>query len=125
MKKTMSILIVGMNIQGDLIDTIYQSGYLLSFINSMEDAIKKIRYEKFSAILFDRRYEISIDILEFILNVRDFNSSIPVYIIGKSNDTREDQILIEQQEVYIIDIKELSNHLKKVKLLSNKKEVYK
>ena len=67
-----SILIIGFYIHRDLIDITHKYGFLLLLIDTLEKVIKKIRYEKFAAILIDRRYNISIDILEFILNIRDF-----------------------------------------------------
>ena len=111
-----SILIIGVTIHHDLIKIIYKLGFLTSLINTLENAIKKIRHEKFIAIIIDRRYNISIDILEFILNIRDFNDSIPIFIIGKLNNQGEDGILLDQNKTYIVDINELTDYLNRIQV---------
>ena len=110
------ILIIGVTIHHDLTKIIYKLEFLSSLTNTLEKAIEKIRHEKYAAIIIDRRYNVPVDILEFILNIRDFNDSIPVFIIGKLNNREEDRVLFDQNEIYIIDIKELAHCLNKIRL---------
>ncbi len=92
-------------------------------INSTMDALRQLRRTRFNAIIVDREHA-SFDVLEFVLNVRDFEPSIPIVILAESLDAVSAQALENQPQTLLLekwDVSELlglqeNEHLRAMQL---------
>jgi DNA-binding NtrC family response regulator len=70
-------------------------------VRTLDDAVEKLKYGFFAAVLFDERRS-DVDSLEFVLNVRDVDTAVPIVIIGMGSDGVSDSVLRSQHGVYRI-----------------------
>jgi hypothetical protein len=71
------------------------------FLSSMEGILHALRHMHATAILVDRDQK-KVDELEFILNVRDMDGDIPIFLIGSATDEHMDLILSNQPATFIV-----------------------
>jgi hypothetical protein len=61
-------------------------------------------------VIVDRKLT-HVDVLEFILNVRDINQEIPIVVIGQGSDERIDRKIIKQDRTVILNGSEMEDTL--------------
>ena len=108
MSRNEALLVFGTNEQSELMETLFQLGFLPLIRGRMFNALRLIRHERFSAVLIDRNHLEKGDVLEFILNVRDLERQIPIIVVGKSAQPNEDQALATQQNTFLLSEASLS-----------------
>ena len=112
--KTTAVLVVGRCTKRTWLQVVETTGLLPLVRHDMTAALDKIRHERFTAIVLDRGYE-RIDALEFVLNVRDLDQHTPIFVVGPSDDRNANQVLAQQNEVYLVgDMFALGNQLDQV-----------
>lgn len=67
----------------------------------MQQCLDKLVHKRFAAVVIDRK-AVDDDILEFILNVRDIDKTIPVAIIGRGKDEQIERKIINQDNTIIL-----------------------
>lgn len=80
-------------------------------INNTIEALRELRRTRFNAIIIDRD-QAAFDTLEFVLNVRDLEPSIPIVILADSLDQASANALESQPQTLLLqkwDISELAN----------------
>lgn len=95
------VLVLGYEDQSSLIDDLFDMGFTPFVRADSEKALSSLRHEKFKFIVYERR-DLEVDALEFVLNVRDIDFSIPVIILGGADDQKENEILTNQDSVYVV-----------------------
>jgi len=82
--------------------------------NTILSASDMLKHHSIDAIVIDRNHE-HVDSLEFVLNMREFNSTIPIYLIeNRISDDLILKILRPQLGVETIPEDELPRRLKSV-----------
>ncbi len=95
------VLILGYDNQSSLTDDLFEMGFTPFVRDNVEKALSNLRHEHFIFVVYERS-DLEVDPLEFVLNVRDINDHIPVIILGETSNQREDKVLLEQDDVYVI-----------------------
>jgi hypothetical protein len=74
------ILVLGKDDKGVLVTALSQLGWLTVFEYSLQQTMRQLRRHRFKAVLFvdDQTDE---DSLEFVLNIRDYDATIPIILI--------------------------------------------
>lgn len=85
-----AVLVVSSQVETNLVDALISIGFSPLVRESIQSALDRLRHEKFAAIVVDQK-RAKVDVLEFILNVRDIDTEIPVLVVGplKSEPTYE------------------------------------
>ncbi len=99
--KSVAVMVLGTGRSKDLTEVIFNIGFTPLVRQKIQGALEKLRHEHLAAIIVDRD-NIDVDVLEFILNVRDVNKQIPVIVIDRSADDEIDQVLLTQQQTFIL-----------------------
>lgn len=102
MSQSTSVFVFGNNSHSRLIEGLFEQGLTPILRRTMLPALEKIRHENFIAIFIDCN-AVEIDILEFVLNVRDINSHIPIFVIGKPANESENLSFLNLQNVFLLD----------------------
>jgi DNA-binding NtrC family response regulator len=97
-----AILVLGTHSNRALIETFEDMGFSPIVRGSAQGSLEKLRHERFAAVVVDRRFTHA-DVLEFVLNVRDIDATVPLIVLGKAADGESDKIVIDQKYVMVID----------------------
>jgi len=76
-----AVLVLSSQVETTLVDALVSIGLCPLVRESMQSALDRIRRERFAAIVVDQK-RAKVDVLEFILNVRDIDTEIPVLVVG-------------------------------------------
>ena len=76
-----NVLVVGEESNGWLSDVLFEAGFDPRFQNSTMAALRRIRSQVFAAVTIDCTTARP-DPVEFVLNVREFNTTIPVAVVA-------------------------------------------
>jgi len=90
--KATALLVLGSVTDRTLVDALFDLGFSPLVRDSMSSALSKLRSERFAAVLVDGD-AIDVDVLEFVLNVRDINEHVPVVVVGRSLDESGEEVL--------------------------------
>mgnify|MGYP001123536619 CR=1 FL=1 len=104
------VLVLGNHAHRDLFESLSGSGFAFQVWGSMQHSLEKLRHDKFGAVLVDRKYT-QADVLEFILNVRDIDKTIPVVVIGNGTDERIDRKIAKQDHTTVLSETESRDRL--------------
>jgi len=112
-----TVLVLSEKINNSLSQAISNVGYSPLFQKNMNGALDKLRREKFAAILVDRK-RVNLDVLEFVLNVRDFDERTPVIVVGRLPERKNEGTLLTLNNSFLIpnykNIDELTEKLKEI-----------
>lgn len=101
MGSSATVLILGSEKRSDLIETLFNLGYVPLVRQQLHQALEKIRREDFSAVFLDYR-KADTDALEFILNVRDIDDGVPVVVVGEAQNNHERKLLLCQKNIFLL-----------------------
>ena len=99
--KSTAVLILGTEHNRDLMEVLFDCGSAPLVRKSIREVLDKLRHERFAAVIVDRNHA-DVDVLEFILNVRDFDEQTPVVVIGTSTDPQSDQAILSQRRTFLL-----------------------
>lgn len=102
-----SILILGSNENKELTEPLFELGLTAIVRESMQQALEKLRSGIFGAIIVDRQHA-ECDVLELVLNVRDLDEDIPIFVLGRFPGTEDDKLALADRKTFVMDgIKEI------------------
>lgn len=105
----LKILVVEDLDDGRLVDSLIGLGFAPVARDKMHQALMKLERGNFSFIVLDRDYK-AVDPLEFVLNIREKDKSIPVIIVGNSEDKPYNDLLRNQRNVHTLtELEDLSD----------------
>jgi len=87
-----ALLVLGSMTDRTLVDALFDLGFAPIVRDSMRSALNKLRSERFAAVLVDGD-STDVDVLEFVLNVRDIDEHVPVVVVGGSLDAGDEKAL--------------------------------
>jgi hypothetical protein len=96
------VLVLGDDDKSQLVKKLFSFGFTPIVHDDMFEGLKKLRHERFEAVFVDRDH-LEADVIEFALNVRDFDERIPIIAAGKPSDAYENQVLMKQRNVFVFD----------------------
>ena len=102
MSRSKVVLVLGDDDKSPLLEKLLSFGFTAIVHDDMFEGLKKLRHERFDAVFVDRGH-LEADVIEFALNVRDFDERIPIIAAGKPSDAYENQILLKQRNVFVFD----------------------
>ena len=94
-----SVLLLTNDEQSDLAETLLKLGYIPLIRQNMITALRDIQREFVAIIILDLK-STKIDVLEFVINVRDIDQYIPVVIVDEPIEGKE--VIINQQNIFFI-----------------------
>lgn len=101
MHDTSAVLILSTNKKSDLVETLFNLGYVPLVRQTILPALEMLRHHRFRAVFIDRNRE-DVDALEFILNVRDLDEKIPIFVIKNAHDQQETRMIARQKNVLLL-----------------------
>lgn len=96
-----TVLVLGTEPQSMLIELLFDMGVVPIMRKKMLPALDRIRHEDFDAVFLDHNRG-DVDVLEFVLNVRDHNGELPVVVLGGLSNAREHEVLNAMQPVFLV-----------------------
>lgn len=103
MKSSSTVFVLADKSQNLLLEKLFDIGYVPIVREKMHKALDIIRHENFAAVLIDRDTA-DVDILEFILNVRDIKEDIPVIIIGDLfSQPQKYRAVLKQEHTFFVN----------------------
>lgn len=102
MSKSKVVLVFGDDDKSELVEKLFSFGFTPIVHDDMLEGLKKLRHERFDAVFVDRNH-LEADVIEFALNVRDFDERIPIIAAGKPSNAYENQVLLMQRNVFVFD----------------------
>jgi DNA-binding NtrC family response regulator len=103
MKNFSSVLVLTNNEQSDLVNTLFDVGYVPLIREKMTSVLKDIHHKCVAVIILDLQC-IEIDALEFVINVRDIDQHLPVVIVNGKNIEGKKQILNQHNIFFISNV---------------------
>ena len=104
MSKSRIVLVLGDDVESQLVERLSDFGITpILHKDDMRAGLNKVRHERFDAVFLDRDHLADADVIEFILNVRDFDAHIPIIATGKPAGTYENRVLLRQSNVLVFD----------------------
>jgi two-component SAPR family response regulator len=110
-----AVLILGEgNNSTNVADLMHTLGLIPLMRDEMEAALDVLRHDEFAAVFVDGE-SINADSIEFVLNVRDIDSEIPMIIIDQHLTPPEHAVLEQQHDTYLLpdttDVATLLEHI--------------
>jgi hypothetical protein len=99
--KGVAVLILGSPASGELSEIVYEMGFLPLMREDLHGALVALRHEQLGAVIIDAA-RARVDILEFILNVRDFDEEVPIIIADGSQLNGKHRGVLELQKVPMV-----------------------
>jgi len=99
MKDKSSVLVLTNDEQSDLVDTLFELGYIPLIREKMVTALKDIHHKSAAVVFLDMQF-VEIDALEFVINVRDIDQHLPVVIVNGSIEGEKE--ILNQHNTFII-----------------------
>jgi hypothetical protein len=90
------VLVLGSYKEKKLNDALSDAGFRPVVRRSMREALDKIRHEAFVGIVVERD-GVDVDVLEFVLNVRDYDADTRILVVG---DPRTDRVLASMDRTF-------------------------
>ena len=116
------VLILGSYKEKKLNDALSRAGFTPVVRRSMQEALDKVRHERFVGILLERDW-VDVDVLEFILNVREYATDTRIRVVGNSGDPQTDRTLARMDRTFNVgqveDADDLTEEL--LEVLSSRK----
>jgi DNA-binding NtrC family response regulator len=114
-----AVLILGSQANQEYIEALSDLGFETEVRGSVRHSLEKVHHRRFSGVVVDRKFTHA-DVLEFILNVRDINRTIPVVVIGPGKDEQiEGKINVQDHTIVLNEFdrgqklaREMANALK-------------
>jgi len=97
-----ALLILGSQSNQDYIEALSNFGFETEVRGSVRHSLEKVHHRRFSGVVVDRKFTHA-DVLEFILNVRDINRTIPVVVIGPGKDKQIEGKIDGQDRTIILN----------------------
>lgn len=97
-----TLLVIGSVHNRRLVDGLTRRGWNATVTQPMQPALTALRHRAFEAIVIDRR-RIETDVLELILNIRDFDDQTPIVVVGPPNDIDSNRIVARQVRVRVVE----------------------
>ena len=85
----------------EITEALFGIGFTPLVCERMHGALDRLRHERFAAVVVDPT-RMDVDVLEFVLNVRDIDAETPVIVVGESRDTQTDLVLQSQRQVILV-----------------------
>jgi len=101
MSSSTTVLVLGAEQESTLIEMLFDMGVVPIVRKRMLPALDRIRHESFDAVFLDENRG-DVDVLEFVLNVRDHDSEIPVVVVGGISNDREHRLVYSMQPVFLV-----------------------
>lgn len=117
-----TVLVLGAEHQSTLIELLFDMGVVPIMRKKMLPALDRIRHEDFDAVFLDHNHG-DVDALEFVLNVRDYDSELPVVVMGGLSNTRENQLLNSMQPVFLLKgstTEDLEDQIQRILRINNR-----
>jgi hypothetical protein len=100
-----TIVILGSRENETLKEAVFELGHTPLTRDTIARVIEKIRQERVSSIVVDSEHtDPEIDILEFILNVRDIDKTVPVLMAGQPGIEPEDFTFLSSKRIFVLGI---------------------
>lgn len=99
--KPRAALVVADIQDGPLADALFAAGLAPVFRRTLESALELLRRDQFDLIVVDRDHA-RVDVLEFVLNVRDFDPATPVLVSTAQPDPEHDCALGTQPGAKVV-----------------------
>lgn len=96
-----AVLILGNHANRDLVQAVASTGLAPQVWGSMRHSLDKLVHERFAAVVIDRKFTHA-DVLEFILNVRDIDKTIPVVVVGPGQDEQIERKIVNQDYTVVL-----------------------
>jgi hypothetical protein len=93
------VLVLGSYKEKKLNDALSRAGFNPVVRRSMREALNKVRHEGFVGIVVQRDW-VEVDVLEFVLNVRDYDSDTRIVVVGNSSDPPTDRTLAQMDRTF-------------------------
>ncbi len=98
---TQAVLIFGNHANRKLVQGVVSTGLTPQVCTNMRQCLDKLVHERFAAVVIDRKFT-DADVLEFILNVRDIDTTIPIAVVGPGKDERIEKKIIKQDHTVVL-----------------------
>jgi DNA-binding NtrC family response regulator len=99
--KSQALLILASHRSQEYVEALSKIGFVPEVRGSVRHSLDKVRRQRFSGVIVDRKFTHA-DVLEFILNVRDINRTIPVVVIGSGKDKRIEGKINKQDHTRVL-----------------------
>lgn len=96
-----AVLVLGYDRGKAFSRTLADTSFSPTFLNSLEGLLHALSHMQAKAIVVDREQK-KADELELVLNVRDLDNGIPIFLIGSTRNESTDKILEGQHATFLI-----------------------
>lgn len=104
------ILVLGSYKERKLNDALARAGYVPIVRRTIDAALQKIRHGYYAGIVVERNW-VDVDVLEFVLNVRDYDQSTRIIVVGESQNVDSDDVLKSMQRTFNVGQVSSADHL--------------
>lgn len=87
------MLVLGKNRNTELRRALHGRGFAPAGAPNMSSALRRVREGNVAAVLVPRQHP-GVDVLEFVLNARDIDPSVPILVAVGTGDTSVDEAIV-------------------------------
>ena len=107
-----ALLILGSQANQEYVEALAKIGFVPEVWGSVRHSLDKVRRRRLSGVVVDRKFTHA-DVLQFILNVRDINRTIPVVVIGSGKNKRIEGKINKQDRTVVLSESDRGQELAK------------
>lgn len=104
------VLVLGSYKEHRLNNALAHAGFTPVVRRNMDAALHKIRHENFAGIVVEGEW-VDVDALEFVLNVRDYDDTTRIIVVGDSEDNDTNRTLDDMGRTFNIGRVKDADHL--------------
>lgn len=96
-----ALLILGSQSNQEYIEALSKFGFTTEVRGSVRHSLENVHRRRLRGVIVDRKFTHA-DVLEFILNVRDINQTVPVVVIGPGKDEKIEGKINKQDHTVVL-----------------------
>ena len=116
--KPNAVLVLGSEEKKNLMEAIFDIGFTPLVRKSMEEALDELRHECFAAVIVDGEHlGPDVDLLEFILNMRDIRHQTPVFVLALLGSEQTKGVILSRPNIFLLskpyDLAQIATEMEK------------
>jgi hypothetical protein len=101
MNKFNLILVLSKVTQSNLVEDLFEMGFIPLVKPDINNVIHEIRHQHFILLIYHGD-DLDIEPLEFVISVREMDGIIPIIILGSDVSKKEKELLMREPNVFLV-----------------------
>jgi hypothetical protein len=97
-----TVLVLGDEESRELVDAVLDLGLCVLVWQTIEGTLDRLRHRRFAGLVVDTEHA-DVDVLELVLNVRDVDPEVPIFVVSGTDGTEGDEIVRSIARTFVVE----------------------